>query len=463
MPTAPPFGGGKPPDQSQKMRNSKAYKPPLGASLKQSPAATNLNLGGALIVAKNRPRTSEISQGFSGPNFNIPNHRDDLSSQSAPPHQFSDISTVEIVSDELKNSGVAEMVAASVPGAQIEKARYQNARPTEENTIDRATVASNQQVLAVVAQLEKIRSKVNRGVPVDPHAGKAAGQNFEKGVNDRMPSRGIEVVGISAMYLVEAGQKFMNDSAGVEQMNKVAQLKEKKKDAGDDRRLKDIPASTILSRMYTTLGTNAQVEEATACAPAGANGGAAVVSNLKATAAIEVAKKTAVFKASDVHDKGKILKAGVTDALNGGVKGGNTAEKKAEDWTMVSSKKGTPNNFKMQHIEKSSRDGKDTRSSSNPFNALVNVNDDEGKVAGKNLHLLGSNEAQNLDQNSSTPPAALNLTSLGAQILENMNPLHVSTGTLMPNPITQQYKDVVDDAPIYKVGRNTSNHDIPLN
>ncbi|OIT32261.1 hypothetical protein A4A49_25157 [Nicotiana attenuata] len=51
-----------------------------------------------------------------------------------------------------------------------------------------------------------------------------------------------------------------------------------------------------------------------------------------------------------------VEKAEATDALNGGAKSDNTSVKKTENWTIVSSKKGTPNNFKMQQTEKISTD-----------------------------------------------------------------------------------------------------------
>ncbi|OIT40782.1 hypothetical protein A4A49_09759 [Nicotiana attenuata] len=45
------------------------------------------------------------------------------------------------------------------------------------------------------------------------------------------------------------------------------------------------------------------------------------------------------------------LHAEATDALKEGVKSDNIAEKKAENWTMVSSKKGSPNNTNVQQLE----------------------------------------------------------------------------------------------------------------
>ncbi|OIT19805.1 hypothetical protein A4A49_63410, partial [Nicotiana attenuata] len=121
MHVAPPSGDEKPPDQSKKMRNSKAYKPPLGASLKHSPTATNLKIGGAITVAKNRLGASKISKGDSWSNLKIPSRRDHLSSQSAPPHQKSDHSTVGIAgNDDSKNDSFSEMADVNVPAVQME-------------------------------------------------------------------------------------------------------------------------------------------------------------------------------------------------------------------------------------------------------------------------------------------------------------------------------------------------------
>ncbi|OIT20723.1 hypothetical protein A4A49_41884 [Nicotiana attenuata] len=150
--------------------------------------------------------------------------------------------------------------------------------------------------------------------------------------------------------------------------------------------------------------------------------------------------------------------AGHINTRQDGAKGDDQVQNLPEkDWTMVSSKKGTPNKNKVQQVEQISRNN------SNPFAALANVNDDDGKIAGENLQLVECNNAQNLDQNSCSTPAALNLTPLGAQILENMNPTHAFTGNLAPIPLAQHYKAEVNNATVYKVGLNTSNQDIPSN
>ncbi|OIT21105.1 hypothetical protein A4A49_37372 [Nicotiana attenuata] len=89
-------------------------------------------------------------------------------------------------------------------------------------------------------------------------------------------------------------------------------------------------------------------------------------------------------------------------------------------------------------------DSTGVRSSSNYFAALVNVNEEDVKATGDNLHML------DLDQNSFSSPAGLNLTSLGAQILKNMNPMHACTANLVQNPIAQHHKGVVDNPHVYK-------------
>ncbi|OIT04050.1 hypothetical protein A4A49_33266 [Nicotiana attenuata] len=58
------------------------------------------------------------------------------------------------------------------------------------------------------------------------------------------------------------------------------------------------------------------------------------------------------------------------------VNGNNIAEIRAEDWTIMSSKKGSPKNSKMQ--QDGSRDSTCARSSTNLFAALANVNDEDG-------------------------------------------------------------------------------------
>lgn len=58
---------------------------------------------------------------------------------------------------------------------------------------------------------------------------------------------------------------------------------------------------------------------------------------------------------------------------------------------------------------------------------------------------------------------ALIFTSLGAQILENMNPMHAFTGNLVTNSLAQHYKSDVDHATAYKARLNTSNQDISSN
>lgn len=68
----------------------------------------------------------------------------------------------------------------------------------------------------------------------------------EAETNAKGTGQNIEAVAIGAAVPIESGQKF-----------------EKKKDAGDDIRLKDISASTVFARMYTALGRAAQVEGAT--------------------------------------------------------------------------------------------------------------------------------------------------------------------------------------------------------
>ncbi|OIT23410.1 hypothetical protein A4A49_36967 [Nicotiana attenuata] len=57
----------------------------------------------------------------------------------------------------------------------------------------------------------------------------------------------------------------------------------------------------------------------------------------------------------------------------------------------------------------------------------------------------------------------MNLTSLGAQILENMNPFHDFTGSLAPNTVAKYNKSTNDGVDAYRVGLNTFNHDIPSN
>lgn len=109
---------------------------------------------------------------------------------------------------------------------------------------------------------------------------------------------------------------------------------------------------------------------------------------------------------------------------------------------------------KVQQVENFSSDSTDARNTSNSFAALVKVNDDDGKAAGEHLQLFR-------DQNSSSTPAILNLTSLGAQILENLNPLHAFTGNLTQNTVAKDYKSTNDGVDDYRVGLNTSNHDNP--
>lgn len=165
-----------------------------------------------------------------------------------------------------------------------------------------------------------------------------------------------------------------------------------------------------------------------------------------------------------------ILKAGntaqtalpsVREVCHEVVKGDISAQETSEGWTRVSNKKGIPK--KVQQSQMITRHGIDATSCSNPYAALDTMIDAGGRIAGENLQLVERNDAQNFHQNSSSTPAMLNLTSIGAQILENMNPLHVFTGNLAPKAIAHRHKGVTDNSHGYKVGLNTSHHEIPSN
>nr|XP_009597161.1 nucleomorphin-like [Nicotiana tomentosiformis]XP_016467817.1 PREDICTED: nucleomorphin-like [Nicotiana tabacum] len=86
---------------------------------------------------------------------------------------------------------------------------------------------------------------------------------------------------------------------------------------------------------------------------------------------------------------------------------------------MVYSKKGTANKNNVQQVEQIHRNN------SNPFAALGNVNDDDGKIDGENLQLVKRN--------------------------------------LVTNSLAQHYKSDVDHATAYKARLNTSNQDISSN
>ncbi|OIT26876.1 hypothetical protein A4A49_57319 [Nicotiana attenuata] len=58
-----------------------------------------------------------------------------------------------------------------------------------------------------------------------------------------------------------------------------------------------------------------------------------------------------IDKPTAANIKSAGLQAGATDALNEGVKSDNIVDKKDENWTMVSSKTGSPNNRKVQQLE----------------------------------------------------------------------------------------------------------------
>ncbi|XP_075100746.1 uncharacterized protein LOC142176612 [Nicotiana tabacum] len=102
-----------------------------------------------------------------------------------------------------------------------------------------------------------VGDRVAAGGPKGPGDGHEAGHQAFAGHGQ---SNG--AVANNATVPSEAGQKLEKGSSGVEQISTLVQL-EKKKEAGDDRRLKDIPATTVLERMYTALGTRAQVDNAT--------------------------------------------------------------------------------------------------------------------------------------------------------------------------------------------------------
>ncbi|OIT19597.1 hypothetical protein A4A49_42775, partial [Nicotiana attenuata] len=115
---------------------------------------------------------------------------------------------------------------------------------------------------------------------------------------------------------------------------------------------------------------------------------------------------------------------------------------------VVPSKKQTPKKNKMQQAEQ------------NHFDALYNANVVDGMNTEENLQLVESNAA---DQNSSLTPVAINLTALGSQILNNMNPMQAFTRNRSPIPIMQLDKAEFDNNTIYKVRLNTSNKHIPSN
>lgn len=74
MAIVPSSGGENPPDQSQKMRNPKAYKPQLDGPLNSNPNASDLFFGDAITVARNRNKTTGIFQHDSCSDFAIRSH-----------------------------------------------------------------------------------------------------------------------------------------------------------------------------------------------------------------------------------------------------------------------------------------------------------------------------------------------------------------------------------------------------
>ncbi|OIT04527.1 hypothetical protein A4A49_58085, partial [Nicotiana attenuata] len=126
--------GEKPPDQCQNVRNTNAHLLQQTSFQNSIQVVTDFQKGAAITVHKNRLGTSEISQVFSGSNFDNPNCRDYSPPQSAPPLQKSDNSTVGIAGkDQLKFSGVTEIAGVGVLASQIENPCYQNAPLNEES------------------------------------------------------------------------------------------------------------------------------------------------------------------------------------------------------------------------------------------------------------------------------------------------------------------------------------------
>ncbi|OIT35474.1 hypothetical protein A4A49_25587 [Nicotiana attenuata] len=121
-------------------------------------------------------------------------------------------------------------------------------------------------------------------------------------------------------------------------------------------------ATVAIESGAISLGTNTQVEKATVGALAGDDRGAAVVSKLEAT-----------------------------DALMEGVKNDNIAETKAENWTMVSSKKGSPNNTNVQQLEQ--KQGVVNRSSNKRSSEVK-----EQATTPKNIEFSNSFDALRNDQ-----------------------------------------------------------------
>ncbi|OIT36808.1 hypothetical protein A4A49_60393, partial [Nicotiana attenuata] len=159
MATAPPSTGGKPPDQRQKMRLSKANTVQQISLKNSNPAATNLKNGDAITIANNRLGASENSQLNSGPNIIISNQGDSSPSPGATPLQKSTDSTVGITpNDLLKNEDSLEVAGNGVLTGQIENAWYQKMRKEENNNIEPSILYWYQSTASILQSLHPINS-----------------------------------------------------------------------------------------------------------------------------------------------------------------------------------------------------------------------------------------------------------------------------------------------------------------
>ncbi|OIT33237.1 hypothetical protein A4A49_26417 [Nicotiana attenuata] len=126
MATAPPSNGGKPPDHSQKKRNTITHHLQQTPSPSNTQVRTYLQNSDGITIHKNRMGVSNISQAISGPPIQILNRGDCSTPQGDHSLQISDNSTVEISgSDQQKFSGQVKMKLISEPiGDQIPIGTY---------------------------------------------------------------------------------------------------------------------------------------------------------------------------------------------------------------------------------------------------------------------------------------------------------------------------------------------------
>ncbi|OIT32046.1 hypothetical protein A4A49_19383 [Nicotiana attenuata] len=170
MATAPTSTSGKPPDQMQKERLSKAHTNVQESVQTSIPIATNLQKGIEVTVAKNCLGTLKNSYGDSGSKNGIPIHGELSLSQNESPHQKLANSTVGInISAQFNNSGETEVAGYGGPTGQTDNSGYQQGRKEEDNSLAPSILYGYRSTASILQALHPVHSLPSDGRQNAPH------------------------------------------------------------------------------------------------------------------------------------------------------------------------------------------------------------------------------------------------------------------------------------------------------